>query len=165
MKTIKVLLFIIFFIYEQSTYSINELINYLQESGYYDVIQQLKIYFGDDVAISFCLETVESDDCETVVKVYMHTKIPLYSTLPLSLDEIINNLKKTPSDRFIDKVKILIKEYSELKYIEYFIKMILSFYDFLIEKKKEEEILDLIKKMIQKFFIKKKIEFKTISIQ
>ena len=153
MNAIKIVLFIIFFVYEQSTYSINDLINYLQESGYYDVILQLKIYFGNDVAISFCQEIVESSDCERIVIVYMPSKY-IKPHNPLILDEIINNLKIKPSDEFLEKINNLIGQYDELNYITDFIKMILTIYDFLIENMKEKEILDLIKKMIQKMTIK-----------
>ena len=35
----------------RGSYSIDSLLDYLQEKGFYDLIQSVKIYFGDDVAI------------------------------------------------------------------------------------------------------------------
>ena len=58
MKVIKVLLFMMLLVYEQSHFSINELLDYLQETGYYDIIQQIKYFYGDDVAICLCKELV-----------------------------------------------------------------------------------------------------------
>ena len=52
-------------------YSINSLVNYLQVNGYYEVIEKIKKEYGDDVAIEFCKEFIQSRDCEEIVKVYI----------------------------------------------------------------------------------------------
>ena len=54
-------------------YSINTLLNYLREKGLYDLLVEVKSYFGVDVSISFCKELVKSYDCETIVRVYIST--------------------------------------------------------------------------------------------
>ena len=51
------LLFIVFILSNvgvKGNYSISTLLNYLQEKQYYDIIFQIKLSFGDDVAISVC---------------------------------------------------------------------------------------------------------------
>ena len=52
-------------------YSINSLLNYLQVNGYYEVIEKIKKEYGDDIAIEFCKEFIQSRDCEEIVKVYI----------------------------------------------------------------------------------------------
>ena len=54
MKVLRTFLFALLFISFSNIkggYSIDYALNYLQENGYYDIIQQIKIYLGDDVAI------------------------------------------------------------------------------------------------------------------
>ena len=156
MKGIKALLLIIFFAFEQSTYSINEFLNYLQENGYYEIIHQIKIYYGDDVAISFCQGLVETGDCETVVKVYM-TKYqmpsqdhhhPIFIIDPKEFDEIMKNL---PKEIEYD-IRQLLDKYKNFEEIIAFIKMMAKYYNTLIKEKKEKEILDLIKKMSEQIY-------------
>ena len=57
----------------KGSYSIEALLNYLQEKGLYDFLVEVKSYYGNDVSISFCKELVKSYDCETVVRVYIAT--------------------------------------------------------------------------------------------
>ena len=52
-------------------YSINALINYLQEKGLYEFLFEVKSYYGNDVSISICKQLVKSNDCETLVRVYI----------------------------------------------------------------------------------------------
>lgn len=55
-------------------YSINTFINYLQEKGLYDLLAEIKYYFGNDVSIDFCKELLKSSHCEIVIKVYIPSK-------------------------------------------------------------------------------------------
>ena len=55
----------------KGNYSINALLNYLLEKGLYDLLVEVKTYFGTDVSISFCKQLVENSDCDTVVRVYI----------------------------------------------------------------------------------------------
>ena len=52
-------------------YSINTFINFLQENGIYDLLVEIKYYCGLEISISFCKELYPTNDCETVVKIYM----------------------------------------------------------------------------------------------
>ena len=52
-------------------YSIEAFLNYLQEKGLYDLLVEVKTYFGTDISISFCKELIKSIDCDTVVRVYI----------------------------------------------------------------------------------------------
>ena len=72
MKTLGILLLSLLIISEvKADYSIDPFINYLQEKGYYDIIVQIKNFYGDDIAISFCKEFIKSDDCNPLVKIYI----------------------------------------------------------------------------------------------
>ena len=52
-------------------YSINFILDYLQQSGLFEVIGNVKNLLGDDIAIEVCKEFVKSNDCKTVVIIYM----------------------------------------------------------------------------------------------
>ena len=52
-------------------YSINEFLNYLQETGIYDLLVEIRRYLGIDISISFCKDLFQTNDCETIVKIYM----------------------------------------------------------------------------------------------
>ena len=54
-------------------YSINTFLNYLQEKGLYDLLVEVKSFFGTDVSISFCKQLSKTVDCDTVVRVYIST--------------------------------------------------------------------------------------------
>lgn len=144
MKAISILLLIIFFAYEQSSYSIDTLINYLQESGYYDIIQQIKLIYGDDVAISFCQELVDTGDCRTVVKIYMTPNINVSPRDDKELDKLIKDL---PTD-FVEDLKRLLDKY-KYEEIEDFIKVILIHYYSLNKLIPNKQLLILIEKMIR----------------
>ena len=57
-------------------YSIEAFLNYLQEKGLYDLLVEVKSYFGVDVSIEFCKELIKSYECETVIRVYISTNCP-----------------------------------------------------------------------------------------
>ena len=52
-------------------YSITSFINELQEKGIYDILVELSYYIGCDVSISLCKELYKTNDCETVIRVYI----------------------------------------------------------------------------------------------
>ena len=52
-------------------YTINPFIEYLQETGYYEVISDVKCQITTDVAIEVCEILTESPHCEEVVRVFM----------------------------------------------------------------------------------------------
>ena len=54
-------------------YSILTFLNYLQEKGLYDLLVEVKSYFGTDVSISFCKQLVQNSDCDTIIRVYIST--------------------------------------------------------------------------------------------
>ena len=55
----------------KGNYSIATLLNYLQEKGLYELLVEVKSYFGNDVSISICKQLVATSDCETLVRVYI----------------------------------------------------------------------------------------------
>ena len=55
-------------------YSIDTLLNYLQEKGIYDLLAEIKYCYGNDISINVCKELVQSSDCETVVRVYISSR-------------------------------------------------------------------------------------------
>ena len=66
-----ILLTLIILLEVKAEYSIDPFINYMQEKGLYDIITQLKHYYGNDVAIDVCKEFVPNNDCEVLVRVYI----------------------------------------------------------------------------------------------
>ena len=75
MKIIKYLFYLILILSNKEVlggdYSISIFLDYLQEKGYYNVIQEIKNTFEENVAIIVCKQLTKSNDCEIVVRVYM----------------------------------------------------------------------------------------------
>ena len=71
MKTLAVLLSLLIVLNVKSSYSIDDFLNYLQETGYYDIIVQIKYYYNEDIAISFCKEIIKSEHCDILVRIYI----------------------------------------------------------------------------------------------
>ena len=80
-------------------YSLHELLNLLQENGIYELLVEIKRYLGIDVSISFCKELYKSNDCETIVRVY----------IPNGVRPDNPGDQKTLEQLIIDYKKILIK--------------------------------------------------------
>ena len=59
--------------YTAQRYSINPFIKYLQENKYWEILEQVSIYFGKDISIEMCKSFVPSPHCEEVVRVYIST--------------------------------------------------------------------------------------------
>ena len=59
--------------YTAERYSINPFINYLQENNYWEILEKVSIYFGNDISIEVCKSFVPSPHCEEVVRVYIST--------------------------------------------------------------------------------------------
>ena len=55
----------------KADFSLDNILNYLQEGGYYQILTLVKKYYGVDVAIDICKAFVPSVDCEEVVRVYI----------------------------------------------------------------------------------------------
>ena len=149
MKTIRYLFYMMLLLSNievlRGSYSIDSLLDYLEEKGYYDIIQTVKIYFGDVVAINVCIELAQTYNCEEVVRVYM--------TDSGSGDG--GRHKKTPPPIHINTFGEEILEYFENKYnineeMRELIELILIFYDSLLENMNEEEIIDFIERIITK---------------
>ena len=72
MKSFIILFLLIFIVINsKDSYSINNLLNYLQDNKLYDILVEVKTYLGEDVAISLCKDFVPTNHCEDVVKVYI----------------------------------------------------------------------------------------------
>ena len=76
----KTLLFIflplIIFNVDLNKYSINSLLDFLENTGFYEVLKNVKIVLGNDIAIEVCKEFVNSKDCDLVVVVYIPLNQP-----------------------------------------------------------------------------------------
>ena len=53
------------------SYAINPFIQFIQNNGIWEVLTEIKKYFGTDVAIEVCVDFLESPHCDEVVKVYI----------------------------------------------------------------------------------------------
>ena len=71
MKALIILLSLLIVLDVKADYSIETFLNYMQGTKYYDIIAQVKIYYGSDVAIYICMALVQSNDCETLVRTYI----------------------------------------------------------------------------------------------
>ena len=152
MKTFEFLLCIIFILsnvgIKGSTYSIDNLLNYLQETQYYDIIYQVKLIFGDDIAISVCKSFIATNQCEDVVRIYMDPagrpgqnrppiRIPKEEDLNLKCKLILSRFYIPPAKRPV-------------------VICVLFYYDTLKITMNENEITELIEKIIGKKNIKLK---------
>ena len=60
------------------SYFISTFINYLQNNGIWEILVEIKKYYGTDVAIELCKEFAKSPHCEEVVRVYIYApKVPI----------------------------------------------------------------------------------------
>ena len=73
------------------SFSIDEILNYLQETGYYDLLQAIKIEFGNDVAIDVCEALIQSSDCKTIITIYMTDKYRLLEEIEKFGNAFIEN--------------------------------------------------------------------------
>ena len=140
MKTIRYLFYMILLLsnveVKGGDYSIDTFLDFLQEKGYYDIIQSVKVYFGDDIAIDVCKELVQNNHCEDVVRIYM-TSDPGSGSQgrpPVHGKEILEYFEKN---------------YKINKEIKELIGFILSFYDILIQNMNREEIIVFIENIIK----------------
>ena len=134
MKAFTILLFNLFlFSNIEGSYSINALLDYLQQSRYYEIIQAVKINFGDDVAISVCIELVHSNHCDEIVRVYMTNSYVVYSLkLAKASNQTPQKLEENP------KLEELVPEPKEI--VKPLLNCILKYYDVLKKNMKEEDI-------------------------
>ena len=157
MKTIRYLFYMMLLLsnieVQGGDFSINAFLDYLQEKGYYEVLQAIKIYYGDDIAIAVCNELTQSNDCITVVRIYMtpdiggngSSHIPIHIN-PESDDKIFKAIKQKYDDKLFDNLENLIL-------------LILSYYYTLIEGMSDREIYEFIVAIIENKEIRKKLLF------
>ena len=79
-------------------YSVNGLIEYLKQEEYFDIIQEVNIYLGNDIAIGLCKELVPTNHCDEVVKYYMSSPSDpvrparsMYTMYTPSIEDILIN--------------------------------------------------------------------------
>ena len=123
-------------------YSIDAFLNYMQEVGYYDVIVQIKYVLGEDIAIEFCKNLVQSNHCEQLVKIYIP---PKQSRAPRRYDpEVIGEEPEEPQKMEVKEILVSIVLTPE--FIEIFERQGLSISD--IEEIIDKTIFKLEKKLI-----------------
>ena len=117
--------------------SINFFLNYLQKSGYYDVIERIKKVFGSDIAIEFCKEFLQTNDCKEAINVFMSNKdkakrAPSYTSFYIKIEEnskikneelISQEFDKAKEKLVVNKIGLI-----ELLYKDDNIKVLLKFY-------------------------------------
>ena len=159
MKAITFLLLFIFSFSGDTTYSIDALLDYLQETGYYEIIYQVKKHFGDDVAIDFCKGIVKTTQCNEVVRVYMSTiSSSGQRRCPKKEIEPVNPIIiPKPTDNFIKEIINLLAGVpsQDLPVVESYISFILKYYGNLKKVMTERDILKLIRDFIAKYGNKK----------
>ena len=146
MKSIRYLFYMILILSNIDSYrgshSISVFIEYLQESGYYDLIQEIKNSFGDDVTIAICEDLFKSKDCEILVKVYMQG----WPIAPIETPNI--DIEKY--QKIIDYLK---KKYNLKKEMLNLINLFLSYYSILKElMKNDKEIINFIERILKSCF-------------
>ena len=152
MKVLVFLLFIVFTFNGDNSFSIDALLDYFQETGFYEIIYQVKMNFGDDVAIDFCKEIVRNTQCEEVVRVYMPDSLPSTQRRcpKKEIDPVNPAINPKPSDDFIEEIIKLLHGVSS-QVIESYISFILKNYGILIKVMSERDILIIIKYFISKY--------------
>ena len=152
MKTMRYLFYMILILSNievlKGDYSIDPFLDYLQNTGYYDIIQSIKLYFGEDIAIDVCEELTKSNDCETVVRVYMIDGGSMGKRVPIFKN--ITNTEITEITEIYQRIfEVLENKYDITEEMRELIEVILSFYENLIKKMSEEEIISFIEKIIE----------------
>ena len=74
MKIYFSILFILFKIRisdDSGSYSIDPFIDTLIKNGVYDLLKDIRDYFGEEIAKEVCLELYPTNDCEKVVRTYL----------------------------------------------------------------------------------------------
>ena len=129
--------------------SINFFLNYLLETGYYDVIEAVKKVYGNDIAIEVCKEFLQSNDCEEFVKVYLSNeakakRAPSYTSFYIKIEENSKIKNEELISQEFDK--------AEVKIVDTKIGLIELLY-------KDENI-----KVLRQFYSEKDIVFKSLKI-
>ena len=148
MKTLEYLLFIIFILsnagVKGSSFSIDTLLDYLQENQYYEIIFQVKLAFGDDIAISVCKSLIATNQCEEVVRVYMDND---------DNDSSSSSARRAPSNRpkeedLCPNAKTILLKVEIPQSNEDLIIYVLKYYDILSQDMNEDEIIQLIERIL-----------------
>ena len=73
MKSIIILVLTLAFIsnVKIEDFSVEELVNYLKEVKFFDIIEQVNIFLGYDISIDFCKLLAKNNNCDKVVINYM----------------------------------------------------------------------------------------------
>ena len=76
MKSLLIIILILLFFGKSQNnnyikYSITSFINYLQNSKVWEILEEVKIFYGADVSIQLCEEYFGSPHCEEIVRVYL----------------------------------------------------------------------------------------------
>ena len=172
MKALGYLLLIAFMLsIGHANYSINELIDFLQDNGHYKIIQMIKCCLGKDVASEYCKQLVETEHCDEVVKVYMTNcgSSPDYPGAPM----------RKPNENDLNQKARMIYDILDLDTVDdtkrQLVIIVLFYYNNLIKTMTDEEIYDFInikilnrktflpyKKQLQKLMEQKEKEKKEI---
>ena len=147
MKIIKYLFYLILILSNKEVllggdYSIDIFLDYLQEKGYYDLIQAIKGTFGDDIAKDICKQLTKSNDCEIVVRVYMIETTVNQESGPKKFPRRID------TELYEQIFGYFENKYSLTEEMKILIKIILDYYYDLKENMAQDEIIDLIDRSI-----------------
>ena len=129
-----------------ANYSIKTFIDYLQESGQYDIIFAIRKFLGNDVAIEYCKQLVETEHCDDVVRVYMNKENDSSSSGPRKIPPKLPSEDDLNLESQIIFDKLAINNDDEKSEII----IILSFYDILNKRMTDVEIYDFLDSKILK---------------
>ena len=130
-----------------ANYSIKTFIDYLQESGQYDIIFAIRKFLGNDVAIEYCKQLVETEHCDDVVRVYMNKENDSSSSGPRKIPPKLPSEDDLNLESQIIFDKLAINNDDEKREM---IIIILSFYDILNKNMTDVEIYDFLDSKILK---------------
>ena len=88
-------------------FSINEFLNHLQETGIYELLVEIKRYLGVDISIDFCKGLFQTDDCETIVRIYIPNGVrPDNPGDKKTLEQLVNEYRQNLIDAGFNKIKV-----------------------------------------------------------
>ena len=95
----------------EEDYPIEIFLNLIQNTEIYNIINAIKCIFGDDIAISFCLEAEDNNkSCELLVSVYM--ECPKINNM--NLDQLIELIfENKDSKKILDILYQLLLKYEK----------------------------------------------------
>ena len=124
----------------------DEIIDALQNSGDYGIIELLKIWFEEDLAYQFCIDIpIPKTICQYIIKVIIGDYRPSSNPSKNDIEDVLSKINATK--KFKEVIRDIYKKADNKS--RRIIYIITTDYNVLILKKKEYEIIALIKKLLK----------------